>query len=49
MCFNQDGVITSVNGKPLKLVYQFIYTGEPPVLVLWGTEYSLRPLFLGAL
>ena len=25
MCFNQDGVIFSLNGKPLKLVDQFIY------------------------
>ena len=28
MCFNQDGAISSLNGKPLKFVDQFIYLGS---------------------
>ena len=28
MCFNQNDVIASLNGKPLKSVYQFIYLGS---------------------
>ena len=28
MCFNQDGVISEFNGKPLKLVDQFTYLGS---------------------
>ena len=28
MCFNQDGVIISLNAKPLKLVDQSLYLGR---------------------
>ena len=28
ICFNQDGAISSLNRKPLKLVDQFIYIGS---------------------
>ena len=28
MYFNQNGSISSFNGKPLKFVYQFIYLGS---------------------
>ena len=28
MCFNQDGAILPLNGKPLKLVNQFKYFGS---------------------
>ena len=28
ICFNQDSAISSLNGKPLKLVDQFIYLGS---------------------
>ena len=28
MCFNQDGPISSLNGKPFKLAVEFIYLGS---------------------
>ena len=28
MCFDQDGAISSLNEKPLKLVDQFVYLGS---------------------